>query len=216
MDVTLYQSCLQLSKRCAYEVISYCPSFFFEMTLLICQFNPRFANQSLCFSRYLSWTNFIAQSITIRTDVSLRSFRATCLAFSWFSERRIWAFHEKIASLACKKSCIRSSRCCSIPRKPAQVFKVFFTPERILSRFWQRSQICNMMFMCTPLQKQVAVWIAECKFPAVIGASTFRFFIVQSIISFQIGFTFPEASSSCRCPLWRHRNFLNFVHNLFN
>ena len=80
---------------------SHIPIFpFLVMTVDMCQLRPRFPNQSDCFSRYLIWRNFMAQFIIRITDMSSGDLSASCLASSWFIERRItWAFHSKMSGL---------------------------------------------------------------------------------------------------------------------
>ena len=86
------------------------------ITVEMCQLNPLLPNQSDCFSRYLSWRNFIAQSIITSAQfwLVLIVFSWSCFAASWFTERTMWTFHSKISVCASLKSYSRSSRC-SLP-----------------------------------------------------------------------------------------------------
>ena len=65
----------------------------------MCQLNPLLPNQSECFSRYLSWRTFIAQSIITIAQfwLVLIVFCWSCFSASRFTERTIWAFHSKIS-----------------------------------------------------------------------------------------------------------------------
>jgi len=63
-------------KKCALYTSKY------GMTVDMCQLRPRFPDQSDCFSRYLIWRNFMAQSIIRIADMS--SGWSKCILFILF------------------------------------------------------------------------------------------------------------------------------------
>ena len=94
-DGTENQSCLQLLRRCTYQVTSRLSSCL-TTTLLTCQLISLLAKHSAC----LSW-NFIAMNFIIQSPITNASspFKASTICrlyWSWFSALRICPLHSKI------------------------------------------------------------------------------------------------------------------------